>query len=432
MLNWSDGQRAALEVIARWKRSGSGQVLRVFGYAGTGKTTLIKYLVEGCHHYPVKVPWGEDEYWSIRVATFTGKAAQVLRIKGVQQASTIHRMIYRSREQSEAELLLVEKKLKEGVGDRDERRGLELRRQQLIAELNRPIFDLNPAAFDHVGAPDYIIIDECSMLQDELSEDLLSFGIPVMVFGDPAQLPPVEGGNVGYFMRDKPDVMLTEIHRQARDNPIIQMATAVRSGEGLILPHGEYGESSIVRNILRWWETHDQLLVGTNMSRDIRNREARRGLGFSGKYPMVGERLVCLKNNHDQKLLNGSLWQVEDVAGGDDEGETRLGIDLSLSSLDIPGLNVVCSAWKEIFSLGQKAFTEKYPTWGRRSGLNEFDFGYALTVHKAQGSEWDRVVILDESRYWRKNATHRNWLYTGITRAAKKLTLVRPEKFWRC
>jgi ATP-dependent exoDNAse (exonuclease V) alpha subunit len=410
----STEQVEALEKILEWQRTGRTQVFRVFGYAGVGKTTLIKQIA------------GDPE--EIRVGTFTGKAAQVLRIKGVRQASTIHRMIYRSKLQDEFELREAEEKLKDPALDARERDRLQLLRKKLIVRLKQPEFGLNLDAFS--DGVRLVIIDECSMVMREIAEDLLSFGIPVLVFGDPAQLPPVRD-ELGYFMQDEPDVLMEEIHRQAQDNPILQLAKDIRSKDGPILPHGEYGNSRIIKHMHsagRWWETHDQLLVGMNHTRITRNREARRGLGFTGVHPNVGERLVCLKNNHQKGLLNGSLWQVAEV-------DVPVGpfIDLSLTSLDIPGMKVVSRAWEGIFS-NPKDFEDKYPTYLRKMPADEFDFGYALTVHKAQGSEWDNVIVEDESAAWRprrdRAAQHRNWLYTAVTRAAERLTLVRYDQTW--
>ena len=70
------------------------------------------------------------------------------------------------------------------------------------------------------------MIDECSMVDEELGRDLLSFGKPILVLGDPAQLPPVKGG--GFFTETAPDVMLTEIHRQAEGSAIIRASRAAR------------------------------------------------------------------------------------------------------------------------------------------------------------------------------------------------------------
>src|SRR3954468_3447196 len=192
---WSPQQDAALKAVAEWlRRGGEPQGFRLFGYAGTGKTTLARHVAEAVE--------GE-----VAFGAYTGKAALVLRSKGCSEASTIHSMIYRSRESDEGGPSFV------------------LNRQSAAAKA------------------DLIVIDECSMVDEELGRDLLSFGRPVLVLGDPAQLPPVKGG--GFFTEAEPDVMLTEVHRQAKDNPIVRMSIAIR--EGGRLERGAFGESRIIR-----------------------------------------------------------------------------------------------------------------------------------------------------------------------------------------
>src|SRR5258707_12947253 len=94
-----------------------------------------------------------------------------------------------------------------------------------------------------VAKAELIVIDECSMVDAELGRDLMSFGVPVLVLGDPAQLPPIQGG--GFFTEAEPDVMLTEVHRQAQDGPVVRLSMEIRSGQRLV--PGQYGASPVVR-----------------------------------------------------------------------------------------------------------------------------------------------------------------------------------------
>src|SRR5262244_824936 len=215
-------QDEALQAVAAWLKArpgspGTPQVFRLFGYAGTGKTKLARHLAE-------------DVDGEVMFGAFTGKAALVMRRKGCTDASTIHSMIYRARDSGE------------------ETPSFEL-------------WDDSPAA--HASL---IVIDECSMVDAELGRDLLSFGAPVLVLGDPAQLPPIQGG--GFFTDAEPDAMLTEVHRQAADDPIIHMSMAVR--EGRALEPGSYGETQVVSkqslDPSRVLEA-DQVLVGRNNTR---------------------------------------------------------------------------------------------------------------------------------------------------------------------
>src|ERR1700690_4535608 len=198
MQSFSPPQDDALKAVGQWLKAkpganGTPQVFRLFGYAGTGKTTLAKHLAEHVD--------GE-----VKFAAFTGKAASVMRGKGCVGASTIHALIYRARESGE----------------------------------EIPNFDLWDEAPASKAA--LIVIDECSMVDAELGRDLLSFGVPVLVLGDPAQLPPIQGG--GFFTEAEPDVMLTEVHRQAEGNPIIRLSMDIRPG-GYLEP-GRYGETEVI------------------------------------------------------------------------------------------------------------------------------------------------------------------------------------------
>ncbi len=190
---WSREQAEAIDQVGRWLKRGEPQVFRLFGYAGVGKTTLARHIAEGAR--------GETAF-----AAFTGKAALVMRSKGCAGATTIHALIYRASEGAEG----------------------------------APTFTLN--ADGPASKAGLIVIDECSMVDAELARDLLSFGKPILVLGDPFQLPPVKGG--GFFTDGAPDVMLTHIHRQAQDNPIIRLSEVVRSGGELSV--GDYGETRVI------------------------------------------------------------------------------------------------------------------------------------------------------------------------------------------
>jgi exodeoxyribonuclease-5 len=364
-MNWSPQQDAALASVGRWLKAGEPQVFRLFGYAGTGKTTLARHVAE-------HVDGG------VSFAALTGKAAHVMRGKGCRDATTIHSLIYRARGEDE----------------------------------NGPTFTLNDDSA--AGKAALIVIDECSMVDAEIGRDLLSFGKPVLVLGDPAQLPPIAGG--GFFTSAEPDVMLTEVHRQAFDDPIIRMSMTVR--EGGTLDVGAYGRSRVIeRGDLEQEDVlaADQVLVGRNTTRRSYNGRIRQLLDRSGPVPVAGDTLVCLRNERKRGLLNGSLWNVDNVRKvrkgllrytiSPEEGETgkaRTVVSINPAFFD---------GTADALSLAER----------RRS--DEFDFGYVLTVHKAQGSQWDDVMLFDESFAFRENRAR--WLYTGITRAANRLTVVR-------
>lgn len=417
-MQWSPQQQSALDAVGRWLKTGSDgqQVFRLFGYAGTGKTTLAKHLAEGAG--------------KVLFATFTGKAAHVLRSKGCGGASTIHSLIYQPRDRGTyriddlkrqldelVEHLSIEAAERRAEGENvpstfiDNNENVRRIKADIEAEkkaCRKPIFELKEET--PLRDADLLVVDECSMVGDEMAQDLLSFGVKVLVLGDPAQLPPVKGS--GYFTEARPDVLLTEIHRQARDNPIIDLATRIREGRSLEV--GEYGESRVIHVSAAGkglYTSHDQMLVGTNKTRKAVNGEFRRILGRDSiPTPMSGDRLVCLRNNHDLGLLNGSLWKVARA-----EPPYAQRIMLDIEPADGVGVPMQCVAHEQFFLGGEPSFYEM-------RDAESFDFGYALTTHKAQGSQWDSVLILDESASFRE---HRDrWLYTAVTRAAERVTVV--------
>ena len=157
------------------------------------------------------------------------------------------------------------------------------------------------------------MIDECSMVDAELGRDLMSFDCPLLVLGDPAQLPPIQGG--GFFTDCEPDAMLTEVHRQAQDDPIVRMSMDVREGRDLDI--GRYGESEVVsRNELDPDRvmSADQVLVGRNNTRRAYNMRVRQKQNIEDPLPVAGDKLVCLRNNRKKGLFNGGLWRVKSRA----------------------------------------------------------------------------------------------------------------------
>lgn len=358
---WSPQQDAALVAVSNWLKDKDGpQVFRLFGWAGTGKSTLAVHLAQDVRN--------------VKYAAFTGKAALVMRKRGCKGAQTIHSLIYTLISEKEGEPRFV-------------------------------LDDESPAA-----DADLIVIDEVSMVDEQLGKDLLSFGTKVLVLGDPFQLPPVQGA--GFFTADEPDIMLTEIHRQAADNPIIHLSMQVR--EGGYIERGSYGESIVVgrdnvdRNAVL---EADQVLVGRNKTRLQYNDRLRELKGLPFHEPVEGDRMVCLRNNPRKKLLNGQIWIVTEVTRrSNGKYSLLLGADEGKGEAKV---------------LTHKAFfsgEEDAMSWPERRQFDEFTFGYCLTVHKAQGSQWDNVYLFDESFVFREERAR--WLYTGITRAAEKITVV--------
>jgi exodeoxyribonuclease-5 len=349
-MNWSPQQDAALLAVEKWLQDPRKKpFFRLDGFAGTGKTTLAKHFAES-----VNGP--------VYFGAYTGKAASVMQRKGCQGAGTIHSLIYRC------------------VGEKGHR---------LLFELN----SCSPVA----GAA-LVVVDEVSMVGRKMAQDLLSFGVPILVLGDPFQLPPV--GDEGFFMHGTPDVLLTEVHRQALDSPVLRLATDIRQGRARI-EHGTLEEAD---------NDVDQWIVGMNTTRGAMNQVLRGALMPPGvrELPVAGDKLVCLRNDRRLGLLNGTLWIVKQAGN-------RVGNEFYLHVQDESG-------WQEVdcFAACEPFFGKEPPRFnGKELGI--FDYGYALTCHKSQGSQWDRVGIVDESRVFREMADR--WLYTAVTRAAKEVKL---------
>jgi ATP-dependent exoDNAse (exonuclease V) alpha subunit len=361
-MEWSPQQDAALVAVSRWiKDRNAPQVFRLFGWAGTGKSTLAIHLAKSVR--------------TVVYAAFTGKAAQVMRKKGCKGAQTIHSLIYTLTGENEGE----------------------------------PRFAIDPES--PAGDADLIVIDEVSMVNEQLGADLLSFGTKVLVLGDPFQLPPVEG--TGYFTSVEPDIMLTEIHRQAADNPIIRMSIDIREGDGR-LQRGIYGDSKIISRdqidpaeILK----ADQVIVGKNDTRTKYNGRMRELLDRP-EPPVRGDKIICLKNNSRVGLLNGQIWYIQNVISTGKTGTLKLNVRLEDSDRVMPVTT------HDAFFKG----TNNDMPYTALRGLEQFTYGYAVTCHKSQGSQWDDVYLFNESYSFREH--QKNWLYTAVTRAAERITIV--------
>jgi exodeoxyribonuclease V len=366
-MRWSPQQEAALKAVDKWfyQESKKKQVFRVFGYAGTGKTTLARHFAENID--------GEVCY-----AAFTGKAALVMRKNGCENARTIHSLIY----------------IAEPNGDTGE----------VTWRLNKGTSPLLTAKL--------LVIDECSMVDEALAKDLLSFGKPILVLGDPAQLPPVDGA--GYFTEHKPDIMLTEIHRQAAENPIVYLATEIR--QGLFPDYGDYGTCRIIPKASSQDALNaDQILVGRNVTRQDLNKKVRKLLNMNFEYPVQKDKLICLRNDRDRAIFNGGMFTVEQMLTSKFKSSF---LHMRLQSDDEDAVPTMVKVHKSFFN-DEVAI----PDWKLLKGSQEFDYGYAITCHKSQGSQWENVLIYDESWCFR-DMRHR-WLYTAVTRASESVTIIK-------
>jgi len=393
----SDQQRAALHAIEKWFEEDPSMPFFLAGAAGTGKTTLAKHLTS----------FGDVVY-----GAYTGKAAHVLRSKGVP-ASTIHSAIYRPVDNYEVRAELIRKRdelavcllhrgdpVENGWADALELGGaiseLAEEIEALEAALKRPAFELNPGC--EWAHADLIVLDEVSMVNTTMARDIESFGVPVLVLGDIAQLPPIEGG--GYYVRRTPDFELTEVHRQALDSPVYALATDIRKG----VPWPR------VKVSLEAAMEADQIIVWKNSTRWNLITKIREKLGRPAGVPVPGDRVMCLVNNkRDLGIFNGQQFGVLAVQGNtfelmDDDGQCRW---FDFYPEGFYGLD------------GEKEMKDKRRAW--RGGVGAFTFAQVITCHKAQGSEWPSVYVVDQTAQMRSD--QRRWAYTAVTRASESVTI---------
>lgn len=351
-------QVVAMAEVCKWFGNPEPYVLA--GYAGTGKTTLVKHIVK---QLGVKM----------QACAFTGKACEVLSRKGIG-AITLHRLMY--------------------LYDEDEDKWYKRGRLDSDIEL--------------------IVVDEASMVSKKIYDDLLSFKIPVLFLGDPAQLPPIqEPGEPTFNLVTKPNFILQEIMRQARDSNILSYATATRNGQQYTYAYNAIGSDApdlcIAHSKREFSVTDllgfDQIIVPFNKMKDKINRDIRSHLGRTDPI-CIGEKIIVLKNNYRQNVFNGEIYTVKRIFKPGSFSTTVQCDDGSFIDL-----------WMLPFTCDPKDFPSE------RSCPKDLVFatyGYAITCHKSQGSEWNRVFV--QEGYPIKLWEHRRWAYTAITRAAKHLT----------
>ena len=430
----SDLQARAIRAIKEWflGRTEQQQVFRIWGFAGTGKSTITTYALAelGIGPHPC------DGDGGFLAATFTGKAALVMTRKGTP-ASTIHSLIYRVSEATQAEIDKVKKDIaeikarlpklaqRERFLEESRLRSLEIR----LDDIHKPRFVLNEQSM--VRDARLIVLDEVSMVGEEMARDLLAFGKPILVLGDPGQLPPIKGE--GAFTREEPDVMLTEIHRQAGESAIIRLATLARQGQPI--PYGEH--DAFVWKMRRDQVGPEQMLrggqviCGRNATRVQLNMAMKQAAGFHGIYPTGEvrdggrEKIICLKNRNDIGVVNGMFLELSDVR---DESEhafsavvrTEDGVLVGAANGNAPRFTIYKGHFDE--HVRPDPERERRDHWIKK-GLIEAVWGYAITAHKAQGSSWGNVLVFDDG-LGRTAEDRARWLYTAITRAQQGLVIL--------
>lgn len=394
----NDKQKQGLDIaVDRYKRKERYTVIS--GYAGTGKSTLVKFIVAALPNI------NPDE--DVIYTSFTGKATQVLQKKGNKNVSTLHKLLFESIPKPDG------------------------------------TFFRKPVEFIPYKI---VIVDECSMVPKELLQRLIKYNVHIICLGDPGQLPPINKNEDNHLL-DHPHVFLDEIMRQEAESEIINLTMDIRAGKPLTRYQGKevqvLNKDELTTGMLLW---ADQIICAKNETRIALNNQMRDLLGRSGG-PQDGDKVICLKNNwdiysvNDNPLVNGTIGYLKDsfstyinlprqitsdgqpkkldiltanFISDTEEDYGILNMDKQLITTGVPGLD-----WKTSYKMGRNwRFQDKIP--------DQFTYGYAITCHKSQGSEWDNVLVIEEGFPFEKEE-HKQWLYTAATRAAKKLVIIKKD-----
>jgi len=249
-----------------------------------------------------------------------------------------------------------------------------------------------------------------------MAADLLGFGCRLLILGDPGQLPPV--GGPGAFDAD-PDYFLTELYRQEAGNPVVELATRAR--KGMPISPGKYGGSMAYKKLNPMkWADYDQVIVGKNATRERICRELRAGQGHRDWKPQEGDKIIVLENNRLLRVVNGAQYTACETRQAEE------GWSVTVLAQDDEGIERELTCWAQPFADGldgEKAVSREMDYHLRQTKVYA-TWGHAITCHKAQGGQWDDVLVMDESRVFRNDADR--WLYTAITRAAQNVAIIRP------
>lgn len=406
-------QQGAMSSIQEWLETASGgDVFRLYGLAGCGKTTCSVRIRE------LTNPKSEDGA-NIRVlfVAFTNRAVSVLESKGCVPARTMHSLLYDVEEYSETERE-EHRAMKQAYLDAVMAGVPPEERPPMPPSNKRVGFGLRSAddLAEQIRGFDVIAVDECSMIGRRMGEHLLLLNKPIIGIGDPGQLQPV--GDAPFFARKSPDVLLTEILRT--DNDILDLATHVRRG-GSFTSFAPDGEGfNIRRKAPPEWFDYDQVICGIHDKRRAINEHVRKLRGYKGLLPNVGEKLICVKNNKEEGILNGQLWIVTASRVQGDYANLDLVEYAPRKDPALLEIRLDVKVHLGCFSRDIKDDTEMGVAYRNDSVL--MTWGYAITAHKSQGSEWNSVLVFDDGHIFRDQS--REWRYTAVTRAAKKLAVV--------
>lgn len=401
-MSLSKEQAVAYDMILKWIHNRDKWYFKLGGYGGTGKSYLLQHLI---NNY-------QGTLWAVAP---TGKAASVLgkKLKGTP-VTTIHQLIYKPVPPNKSKVDDLETRLQDQPDDKE----LQDKYTDALIEYNNDTVNFVYREENGLEAGELVIVDEASMVPEYVMNDLRATGCFILFVGDPGQLPPVNSKD--WFRSVDFDYVLTEVQRQALDSPIIRLSMDIRQGKSY---HGKYNEPDCrvvgkpdvkVSELMKC----DQIITGMNASRQNLNRLMRKKFKFEGHLPNKGEKLICLKNEvaDNMNYING-VQCVTTSGDADDFGEHRIDIEYE----GYVRRNIL---YYKYHCLSTYDDTVVESPWYERKGMREFDYGYAITCHKSQGSEWDNVIIIDDKMMRQDREFRKRWLYTAVTRASKQVTLV--------
>ena len=384
----------------KWYRESPDQVFQIAGAAGTGKSVLIGEILRTL----------DLKSTSVLAMTFTGAASLVMRRNGFPEASTIHSALYYIEE-------YLPKNFEITNEDIDSYTGLIKKRKVFT---KRPFLDPEIKL---------MFIDEAYMVPLKMVKDILSFGIKVIVSGDPNQLDPV-GDEPGFLVSGKIHT-LTQLMRQAENDPIVYLANRVLQNKPI--HNGVYGKNVLVIDdsdiIPQMYGVADVIICGTNKTRELFNSEIRRLAGFSNSIlPRVGERVICRQNNWD--MVNAANITLVNGLSGVVMSQ-RESVDPIGKIFTIDFLPDKTNVWFDNLKVNYEYFISSPQRRKEIKDLNSkyikgelFEYAYALTTHLSQGQEYDNVFYYEE--FLRPQMTAKA-NYTAITRAKKTLIYVRKK-----
>lgn len=398
MIELTKEQQNVHDSALKWFKESNKSHITIGGLAGTGKTTIIGFITKTIRSMYDNLP--------IAYVTYTGKASTVLKkkttLKWDDYVGTIHSLIYKP--------IIDENGIIKGWK----------RRKEIDYSL--------------------IILDESSMVGKEIWEDLLSYGIPIIAVGDHGQLPPI--GKENFSLMENPELKLIKIHRQALENPIIKLSLYARKhGE---IPTKIFGKNAAkfdfysdpkARDIINKYNIKEdsQILCGMNKTRVKLNNVIRNNNGFDTNEPLGGEKLICLKNNKNANIMNGQMGILQSSTI-----KTDFLMDLKIIMDDVNTYPFSLLSHRKAFGeinydiVLRESYNKKilngYDSCDEKPFVNVFDFGYAISVHKSQGSEYEKIILIEERNSYQTDDDYARWLYTGITRAREKLVII--ENFY--